>query len=77
MSKRLTIAEAQQPMLDLPDELTDEPITKGCQPVLVSYEPLTFLLETLEILSNTEFAENLRERIAQADRGKTISWEDA
>ncbi|MGV0026800.1 hypothetical protein [Phormidesmis priestleyi] len=43
----------------------------------MSYEHLTSLLETLEILSDTEFAENLRESIAQADQGETISWEDA
>jgi antitoxin YefM len=81
MPKRLTLTEAQQQMLNLPDELTDEPIliTKDGEPVMaaMSYEHLTSLLETLEILSDAEFAEKLRESIAQADRGETISWEDA
>ena len=81
MPKYLTIGEAQQKLLELPDELNDEPviITKNGQPVMaaISYEQLTSLLETLDILSDSEFAERLRDSIAQAERGETISWEEA
>ena len=81
MPKYLTISEAHQHMLGLPDELTDEPvvITKQGKPVMValSYEHFASLLETLEILSESEFANRLKESIAQADRGETVSWEEA
>lgn len=81
MPKHLTIAEAQQQLLNLPDELADEPIiiTRDGQPVMaaISYEQLTSLLETIDILSDSEFSEKLHESIAQAERGETIAWEDA
>ncbi|GAB4178030.1 MAG: type II toxin-antitoxin system Phd/YefM family antitoxin [Coleofasciculaceae cyanobacterium] len=81
MSKYLTITEAQQQMLALPDKLADEPviITKQGKPVMValSYEQFASLLETLEILADSEFAHRLQESIAQAERGETISWEAA
>jgi antitoxin YefM len=81
MPKYLTISEAQQNFLELPNELTDEPviITKNGQPVMaaISYDQLTSLLETLDILADSEFAGHLGESIAQALRGETISWEEA
>jgi prevent-host-death family protein len=81
MSKYLTITEARQKLLDLPDELTEEPviITKHGKPVMaaMSYEQFESLIETLNILSDSEFAKRLQESIAQADRGETISWEEA
>ena len=80
MPKYLTITEARQQMLGLPDELADEPviITRRGKPVMValSYEHFASLVETLDILSNSEFVNRLQESIAQADRGKTISWEE-
>lgn len=81
MFRRLTILEAQQQLLDLPNELVEEPIIiiEDGQPVMaaISYKQLTSLLETLDILSDTEFADKLQQSIAQAERGETISWEDA
>ena len=81
MPKYLTITEARQQMLGLPDQLADEPmiITKRGKPVMValSYEHFASLLETLDILSDSKFANRLKESIAQADQGKTISWEEA
>ena len=81
MPKYLTITEARQQMLGLPDELADEPviITKRGKPVMValSYEHFASLVETLDILSNSEFVNRLQESIAQANGGKTISWEEA
>ncbi len=78
MPKRLTIAEAQQQLPNLAIELTDEPIiiTQDGQPVMaaISYEQLTSLLETLDILSDQEFASKLRQSILEAERGETISW---
>ena len=81
MPKYLTITEARQQMLGLPDELADEPviITKRGRPVMValSYEHFASLVETLDILSNSEFANRLQESIAQTIGGETISWEEA
>ena len=79
MSKKLTIAQAQQQLPKLPKELTDEPIiiTQDGIPVMaaMSYIHLTQLLETLDILTDIEFVTKLRQSITQADQGKTISWE--
>lgn len=81
MPKYLTITEAKQQLLDLPDELKDEPviITRHGKPVMaaLSFEQYESLLETLSILSNRAEAKRLQESIAQAERGETISWEDA
>lgn len=81
MPKYLSITEARRQLLDLPDELKDEPviITKHGKPVMVtlSFEQFESLLETLAILSDPEFSNQLQESIAQAERGETISWEEA
>ncbi|MEW5857327.1 MAG: type II toxin-antitoxin system Phd/YefM family antitoxin [Cyanobacteriota bacterium] len=81
MPKYLTITEARRQLLELPDELTDEPviITKHGKPVMaaLSYEQFESLMETLEILSDRQFANRLQESIAQAERGETVSWKEA
>ncbi len=69
MSKRLTIAQAQQQLPNLPQELLNEPIiTQDGVPVMaaMSYTHLTELLETLDILTDTEFVTKLRQSITQA-----------
>ncbi len=70
MSKRLTIAQAQQQLPNLPQELINEPIiiTQDGVPVMAakSYTHLTELLETLDILTDTEFVTKLRQSITQA-----------
>ncbi|MGJ3250024.1 MAG: type II toxin-antitoxin system Phd/YefM family antitoxin [Elainellaceae cyanobacterium] len=77
---RLTIQDAQQQLLDLPNQLANEPviITRDGQPVMaaMSYEQLTSLLETLDILADTDFADLLQHSISQADRGETFCWDD-
>ncbi|MEG5137426.1 MULTISPECIES: type II toxin-antitoxin system Phd/YefM family antitoxin [unclassified Microcoleus] len=81
MSKRLTIAKAQQQLPNLLQELTDQPIviTQDGVPVMaaISYNYLTELLETLDILTDIEFVTKLRQSITQSDEGKTVSWENA
>lgn len=81
MPKQLTIAQAQQQLPSLPNELTDEPIiiTQDGVPVMaaLSYTHLTELLETLDILTDTEFVIRLYQSIVQFEQGNTISWEDA
>ena len=72
MPKQLTIAQAQQ-LPNLPSELTDEPIiiTQDDVPVIaaLSYAHLTELLETLDILTDTEFVTRLRQSIIQSEQG--------
>ena len=79
--KQLTIAQAQQQLPNLPSELTDEPIiiTQDGVPVIaaLSYTHLTELLETLDILTDTEFVTRLRQSIIQSEKGNTISWASA
>ena len=81
MPKYLTITEARKNLLNLPDELADEPIiiTKHGKPVMVtfSYEQMESLLETLEILEDKEFASQLAASIEQEKNGETTSWSDA
>lgn len=80
MPKYLTIAEAQQQLPALPDELADEPaiITRNGKPVIIamSLDQFESLVETLEILSDKKFMVQLREGIRQADAGETISLEE-
>ena len=70
MPKRLTIAQAQQQLPNLPQELLNEPIiiTQEGVPVraAMSYTHLTELLETLDILTDTEFVTKLPQSITQA-----------
>ncbi len=81
MPKRLTIAQAQQQLPSMANELGEEPviITQDGVPVMaaLSYAHLTALLETLDILTDSEFIAKLRQSITQAQQGQTISWEDA
>ena len=81
MSKRLTIAQAQQQLPNLLQELTDGPIAiaQDGVPVMavISYNDLTELLETLDILTDIEFVTKLRQSITEAGEGKTVSWENA
>jgi antitoxin YefM len=81
MPKQLTIAQAQEQLPTLSASLSQEPviITQDGIPVMaaLSYVHLTELLETMEILSDSEFVGQLRESITQADRGQTVSWEAA
>jgi PHD/YefM family antitoxin component YafN of YafNO toxin-antitoxin module len=79
MAKYLTISEAQEQLPQLPDELTTEPaiITKDGKPVIIALGLLQFesLLETIEILSDSEFMGNLKAGIQEAEVGETISLE--
>jgi antitoxin YefM len=81
MTRFLTITETRKQLLDLPDQLTDEPviITKHGKPAMVAlgYEQFESLMETLEVLSDPDLITTLRQSIAQAESGETISLDDA
>jgi len=81
MPKYLTITEARQQLLNLPDELKDDGIiiTKHGKPVMaaLSFEKFESIMETLAILSDKEFSKHLQKSIQQAQKGETITWEQA
>jgi antitoxin YefM len=81
MAKFLTITETRKQLLDLPDQLSDEPIiiTKHGKPAMVAlaYEQFESLMETLDILSDTDLMPRLRQSMAQAQSGETLSLDDA
>lgn len=76
----LTLAEAQEQLPNLPTRLNKEPviITQDGKPAIIALglEQFESLLETLEILSDRELMEQLRQGIQQADTGETISLEE-
>ncbi|NJM62582.1 MAG: type II toxin-antitoxin system Phd/YefM family antitoxin [Oscillatoriales cyanobacterium RU_3_3] len=76
MPKYLTITEAQQQLPNWPDDLVTEPaiVTKDGKPAIValSFKQFESLLETIEILSDSEFMKQLRSGIEQAQKGETI-----
>ncbi|AFZ34387.1 prevent-host-death family protein [Stanieria cyanosphaera PCC 7437] len=81
MTKYLTITEARQKFLELPNELNEEPIviTKHGKPVMtaISYQQFESLIETLKILSDQPFSKRLDASIAQIEQGNTITWQEA
>ena len=81
MPKYLTITETRKQLLNLPEQLTDEPviITKHGKPAMVAlgYEQFESIMETLELLSDPELMNILRQSLAQAEQGETVALEDA
>jgi antitoxin YefM len=80
MLKQLTIDQAQQQLPSLSEELTNEPIiiTQDGVPVMaaLSYQHLSELMETLDILSDQDFVAKLRQSLTQAEQNLTIAWDD-
>lgn len=76
MWKYLTIKEAQQQLPKWPEDLASEPaiITKDGKPAIIalSFKQFESLLETIEIVSDSEFMTQLRCGIQQAQRGEKI-----
>ncbi|MGL5076044.1 MAG: type II toxin-antitoxin system Phd/YefM family antitoxin [Waterburya sp.] len=80
MPKYLSIAEAQQQLSDLSNQLKNEPaiITKDGKPVMIAFglEQFESLIETIEIISDKKFMNNLKRGIKQAEQGETITLEE-
>ena len=80
MAKYITINQAKEKLSKLPDEIIDEPmiITDKDKPVIIAMSPSQFdsLLETIEILSDQEFYQQLKIGIEEAKQGKTFSLEE-
>ena len=80
MPKQLTITQAQQQLPSLSKELTNEPIiiTQDGVPVIaaLSYQHLSELMETLDILADQEFVLKLRKSLVEAEQDSTVAWDD-
>ena len=80
MPKYLTIAEAQQQLVELSNQLSDEPaiITKDGKTVTIAFglEQFESLIETIEIISDKEFMAELKQGIQEAEQDKTITLEE-
>jgi len=80
MRKEMTIVEARTRLTQLPEELGNDSsvtITRRGKPVLavLPYELYDSIVETLEIMADSEQTELLRRSIHEADAGNTIAWE--
>lgn len=77
----MTITNARQGFLDLPERVQEEPVlvTKHGRPVMavISVAQFEGLLETIEILEDHPFVQRLQRSIEQARRGQTLSLEEA
>ncbi|ACB51387.1 hypothetical protein cce_2037 [Crocosphaera subtropica ATCC 51142] len=80
MAKYITLNQAQKELSQLPDEIIDEPmiITDKDKPVIIAMSPsqLDSLLETIKILSDQEFCQQLKIGIKELNQGETISLEE-
>ena len=79
MAKYLTINEAQQQLPELSEQLTDEPtiITKEGKPVMITFsiEQFESLMETMEIISDKKFLQDLQQGIKEAKQGEVVTLE--
>lgn len=77
------ISNARSRLTRLPEEVSGKNsvmrITSNKQPVLalLSWELFDAMVETLELLADTELMAMLAKSDDEIQKGKTISWEDA
>ncbi|HPL90142.1 MAG TPA: type II toxin-antitoxin system Phd/YefM family antitoxin [Caldisericia bacterium] len=77
------ISNARSRLTRLPEEVSGKNsvmrITSNRQPVLalLSWELFDAMVETLELLADTELMAMLAKSEDEIQKGKTISWEDA
>lgn len=73
--RQMTITDARQQFLSLPEVVEEEPlaIAKRGRPVMVTmgYDHYESMVETLDILSDQAFSQRLAKSIQQAKDGKT------
>jgi prevent-host-death family protein len=82
MSEELNITEARKRLTSLPEDLTASPgvvrVTRKGEPVLavLSWELYESLLETMEILGNSEMMSALRKGVEDLRAGRVHSIEE-
>ncbi len=85
MPTTMSIAEAREKLTSLPNSLnrgTDDEVvvvTRHNKPVLaiLPWELYESIIETMEILSDSDLMAELRQSMSEAARGEAIRWEDA
>ncbi|MFM2431793.1 MAG: hypothetical protein RLZZ511_3006 [Cyanobacteriota bacterium] len=80
MFNQITIAQAQERLPELPIELQSNPtvITQDGQPVMIAFSIENFisLLETADIMGDSEFVQQLNLGITQAKQGEYFDLAD-
>jgi antitoxin YefM len=82
-TKELTTVDARREFTKLPEKLESEPatiaVTRRGKPVLaiMTWDDYQAILETLEILGDSESVEQLSRSIEEVKEGQVISWKDA
>lgn len=85
MERTLSIAEARNKLMQLPDEFAEDveagavAVTRHGKPVLaiMPYDLFEAIKETLEIMGDPELMKVLRQSVREASQGETIPWETA
>jgi PHD/YefM family antitoxin component YafN of YafNO toxin-antitoxin module len=84
MDTSIPIIEARNKLTNLPETFHNQPelgaiaVTRRGKPVLavMSWEFYESLLETMEIMSDTELMPLLRQSLQEAKTGKTKAWQN-
>lgn len=85
MEDTLTITQARNKLLVLPEKLARDKTTKSVtvtrrgRPILaiVQWDIYESILETLEVMGDPELMGALRRGVKEAEAGKTIPWRKA
>lgn len=79
----MNISDTRKNLMKMPEMLAEDQgtvaVTRGGKPVLavMSWELYESITETLEILSDEEMMDSLRQGVKEAEGGMGISWEEA
>lgn len=82
-TEEINMVNARRELTKLPERLGARPatmaVTRRGKPVLaiMTWEDYESIMETLEILSDEEAVDQLRQGIREAKDGSTIPWEEA
>jgi prevent-host-death family protein len=81
--RELSMVDARRELTRLPEELAAEPatitVTRRGKPVLaiLTWEDYEALTETIEILSDEDTLQQLRQGLQDVKSGNTLSWSEA
>lgn len=82
-TEAITMVDARRELTGLPERLEAHPatvaVTRRGKPVLaiMTWEDYEAIMETLEVLSDEEAMDQLRQSIREVKEGKTVPWEEA
>ncbi len=82
-TKELTTVDARREFTKLPEKLGAHPatvaVTRRGKPVLaiMTWDDYQAILETMEILNDSDAVESLRRSIKEVKEGKQIPWQQA